>query len=736
MRANPNTILFLALFASILPSTWADDARSQPVEAKRRTFYVPPDATEVTDKRAGLRALQPILIRDGGMVHDSTGPGPYYVEAGGTFSGTGGRSVVIVKKGGKVSAFGGKNLVFYEKGADITGAAIYRGNTLIAYDSIGFEKLMPFTLKGTVTDARGKSAAGVKVHAYDVGMRYLQSTTADADGAFVSQPKREVAYLVADFSSRCAPEDLELRLHVRPLQGWDFAIAEGSWAKDAAVGLKLEDAARFRVEPVQKIKTPTYHFSLARNNAGLASLDYSIRISLWDAKTGNLQKRIDGPPKRSLAFAYSGDAKLIAVGFFDHTIEIWQAATGAKVHHLEGHKDIVFCCAFSPDHKTLASGGADGLLITWDLTTGKRLHAIQAHTGRTTFVAYSPDGKTLLTAGESNAGARGLLVDHVRLWDAATGKPRCVLPGEGTAGAISWNGKTVATNEHKWRHFMLDGRSITTRDSSIVLANSETGKELFRVNNVGTSIAFSPDGRILLVATDAMTSTGLPVVHCYEVASGQEILSVPLPDRVMKSSWESSGQFLATISDSSVCIWDLRLSRVLLSKQQELTAKILDELWSDLAAEDAALAYRAVWKLAAAPEKAVALLKERLKPVPENEAHVRRLVRDLDNGVFAIRDKASQELAKMGRLAVGSLREAAGDKESSLETKRRLLAMVETLENTPLGRDEIRQIRAVGLLEMIASKEAHAFLETLTHGWSAARQTLEARESLVRLQNR
>lgn len=192
--ASPNATLFLALFASMLLATRPDTARSQPPDserakidavAKRRAFYLPPDAEEVTDKRERLRALKPVWICAGGTVTDPSGPGPFFVEAGGTYYSVGGQHVVIVKKGGKASAFGGKSLVFYEKGADISGAEVYPGNTLIGYDSISFEKLEPFTLKGTVTGANGELAAGTKVHAYDVGMLYLQSMATKADGTFV-----------------------------------------------------------------------------------------------------------------------------------------------------------------------------------------------------------------------------------------------------------------------------------------------------------------------------------------------------------------------------------------------------------------------------------------------------------------------------------------------------------------------------------------------------------------------
>ena len=58
--ANPNTALFLALFAGMLPGAGPGTARSQPADpqrpridavAKQRVFYLPPDAEEVTDKR-------------------------------------------------------------------------------------------------------------------------------------------------------------------------------------------------------------------------------------------------------------------------------------------------------------------------------------------------------------------------------------------------------------------------------------------------------------------------------------------------------------------------------------------------------------------------------------------------------------------------------------------------------------------------------------------------------------
>jgi WD40 repeat protein len=143
--------------------------------------------------------------------------------------------------------------------------------------------------------------------------------------------------------------------------------------------------------------------------------------------------------------------------------------------------------------------------------------------------------------------------------------------------------------------------SVSSRDSSLVLASAATGKLLFSLVNVGDRIAFSPDGRTLIVATDAMTSTNLPRIYYYETATGQEVLTLPFPDEMLTSCWGTGGQWLATMSVDDLGIWDLRLPNVLFVKKSKLGSKVMDQLWIDLAGDDAAIAYQAIWKLSAAP---------------------------------------------------------------------------------------------------------------------------------------
>src|SRR5262249_8612473 len=66
----------------------------------------------------------------------------------------------------------------------------------------------------------------------------------------------------------------------------------------------------------------------------------------------------------------------------------------------------------------------------------------------------------------------------------------------------------------------------------------------------------------------------------------------------------------------------------------------VEACWADLAADDAAKAYRAMLALEAVPEQAVALLRERVRPVPVPDPMTpERFVRDLDDDRFEVREK-------------------------------------------------------------------------------------------------
>src|SRR5207253_9758434 len=103
-----------------------------------------------------------------------------------------------------------------------------------------------------------------------------------------------------------------------------------------------------------------------------------------------------------------------------------------------------------------------------------------------------------------------------------------------------------------------------------------------------------------------------------------------------------------------------------------LVEKDLAGLWDDLGSQDAARAYRAVGRLAAAPGRALPYLAVRARPAAGGiEERLARLIPDLDSDHFATRETATAELGKGGRYAVPLL-EAALKGKPSLEMHRRI----------------------------------------------------------------
>ena len=108
-----------------------------------------------------------------------------------------------------------------------------------------------------------------------------------------------------------------------------------------------------------------------------------------------------------------------------------------------------------------------------------------------------------------------------------------------------------------------------------------------------------------------------------------------------------------------------------------------------------------------APDQAVALLKERLRPAqPQDADKVAKLMVLLDSAKFAERDQARAALEKMGESTVGTIKATLAGK-IPLEMRRRLESLLSKGEATsPIS---LRQHRAVALLEWIGTPTARAY---------------------------
>jgi hypothetical protein len=167
-----------------------------------------------------------------------------------------------------------------------------------------------------------------------------------------------------------------------------------------------------------------------------------------------------------------------------------------------------------------------------------------------------------------------------------------------------------------------------------------------------------------------------------------------------------------------------------------LTREQKDALWTNLGDADAEKAYNALCALIGAPAQAVPLVNDRLRPAPSKESlGLRRLIADLDNDSFIVRQNAEQALAKLGVRAEGALREAVKE-NPTLQARKSMEALLEKVEGHVNAPERLREMRAVEALEHIGTPEAQKVLEKVATGAPEARLTQEAKASLERLANR
>jgi hypothetical protein len=162
----------------------------------------------------------------------------------------------------------------------------------------------------------------------------------------------------------------------------------------------------------------------------------------------------------------------------------------------------------------------------------------------------------------------------------------------------------------------------------------------------------------------------------------------------------------------------------------------VEALWAVLGDDDPVKVYSAVWALADRVQDSISLIRAHVRPQrakPDAE-RVRGLISDLNDDEFAKREAASQELAKLGDAVESDLREALA-KADAPEQRRRLETLVGRLRRE-LSAEELRQVRAVGVLEMIGNAQAAALLRTVADDTAGGPVPRRAKAALERLSKR
>ena len=269
--------------------------------------------------------------------------------------------------------------------------------------------------------------------------------------------------------------------------------------------------------------------------ATIASCSHSVKPLPSSGKKQVLSPKLQFCMKEMVTdIAISASGRLVAGSGHKGSIFLWDMRTGRLIRILKAHKDQVFKVAFSPDGSLMASCDCGDNLMLWDIRTGKLLLRTK---GAMWGLAFSPKGDLLIGRNE----------DAINIWkvhpwrliktirspiDVVSGiavsrDGRLVVSADGKGKKLTiWNiytGKverTFAKIGSRCFGFSPDGLHLASvgGHNTVKLWNiSKSRLPVFTTKygeiGVVSSLAFSPDGKMIAIAVRVRGEDGYKLWH-------------------------------------------------------------------------------------------------------------------------------------------------------------------------------------------------------------------------------
>jgi WD40 repeat protein len=231
------------------------------------------------------------------------------------------------------------------------------------------------------------------------------------------------------------------------------------------------------------------------------------------------------PHPADVQLAISPDGKTLATFGADDILKLWDLATGQNLSAIGTYsRSTPSNLAFSPDGKSVAvavsyPGGKPDLVKLWDVTTGQERHAYKTES-RVRSVAFSPDGKYLATGGSAPAAPDQKRPGEIKLLDLTKELEQRILTGHQssvTSVAFSPDGRLLASS---------------STDKTVKLWQMPKGQEQTTLRGHKDSVycvTFSPDGKSLATAGLAPGEKGPAEIKLWDVTTAQERLKLTGP---------------------------------------------------------------------------------------------------------------------------------------------------------------------------------------------------------------
>ncbi|MBI2805430.1 MAG: hypothetical protein HYX68_10680 [Planctomycetes bacterium] len=284
-------------------------------------------------------------------------------------------------------------------------------------------------------------------------------------------------------------------------------------------------------------------------------------LTIWEAQTGKLVRRVFTRAERAHAMAFLPDGKLVVAGGRpgqEGDVRIYNIDAGTPkmyggVPAVDGVndpvvmlkdliqvEDSILALAISKDGKKIASGGTDRIVRVFDVATGKMEHAVENHADWILGVAFTPDGKGIVTASRDKTA---------KLWNLETKESMLTFPGHQNIVnnvAITPDGKfgLSAGEDGSIRSWQADDKAKSIGKQAKAMTGHS--KAVFR-------LATSFGGKVPILASCGQDMT----VRLWNPVSGAAIKSMTgLTDWVYAVALSNDGQFVAGgAANGEVRVW-------------------------------------------------------------------------------------------------------------------------------------------------------------------------------------